>query len=343
MIRDFLRAPARILAAAALALMSVTDARADDVGHAKALANRMIDMYASLESYRDSGTILVSVVSPGGETGRSTSRFATRFARPDRLRFDWSRAGDAPGQRAATIWSTADGAYLGIDDEAPARKDNVEAAMLSAGGEASSVLYLVPRYLLMSEKCCGYRNLPGARIIGTEAGGTGTLRVLEFDYSDSLRRRLWLDEQSLLVHKVETISERGDHQVRTVVTFTEVAINEPLDEAVFRVDAGVAAIAAPAEIRFDLTRLDAAGLRGPADGKVSVAYEFCIPGRERLREEVAATDITVRCTRGARGRIGCAPGEMLCIGATHQPGWRRVLETLAALPYVQRIEEAFFE
>ena len=45
----------------------------------------------------------------------------------------------------------------------------------------------------------------------------------------------------------------------------------------------------------------------------------------------------------SRGRVGCSGGELLCIGSTHQPGYREVLDALTRLPYVTRIEQAFFE
>ncbi len=45
----------------------------------------------------------------------------------------------------------------------------------------------------------------------------------------------------------------------------------------------------------------------------------------------------------ARGRIGCAASELLCIGNTHQPGFHEALAALSRLPYVARIEQAFFE
>ena len=141
-----------ILGIAFVTLLGACRALADDEARAKALANRMIDMYASLASYRDAGTIEVSVLAQGKAPGRSTSRFATHFVRPDRLRFDWERTGDAPGQRRATVWNTPRGAWVRIDDAAAVRKADVEAAMLAAGGESSSVLSLVPRYLFMSEQ-----------------------------------------------------------------------------------------------------------------------------------------------------------------------------------------------
>ena len=98
-----------------------------------------------------------------------------------------------------------------------------------------------------------------------------------------------------------------------------------------------------AKITFDLRQLDDAGLIGPADGKVALSYEFCIPNTAACEAEVRAIDSSVQFARGSRGRIGCGPDQTLCIGSTHQPGFRRVLESLAALSYVTRIDRCFFE
>jgi hypothetical protein len=107
---------------------------------------------------------------------------------------------------------------------------------------------------------------------------------------------------------------------------------------------GVAAVnPVQSKVELDLTALDAAGLRGPADGKVAVAYEFSIPDRPECRDEVVRIDHTVELMPGARGRIGSGPGEILCIGSTHQPDYCAVLESLAALPYVARIIECHHE
>ena len=97
------------------------------------------------------------------------------------------------------------------------------------------------------------------------------------------------------------------------------------------------------KLELDLTVLDAAGLRGPADGKVAVSYEFSIPNRPECRDEVVRIDHTVELMPGARGRIGSGPGEILCIGSTHQPDYCAVLASLAALPYVARIIECHHE
>jgi hypothetical protein len=97
------------------------------------------------------------------------------------------------------------------------------------------------------------------------------------------------------------------------------------------------------KIELDLNRLDADGLRGPSDGKIAVAYEFCIPNTDACKAEVKAIDGTVRFMAGSRGRIGASAGECLCIGSTHQKDFRGVLRRLAELAYVKRIIECHYE
>lgn len=99
----------------------------------------------------------------------------------------------------------------------------------------------------------------------------------------------------------------------------------------------------PATVEIDLESLDADGLRGPADGKVAVAYEFAIPDTPEARAAVRRVDPTAEFMPGARGRVGARPGECLCVGSTHQPDHRAVLAALARLPGVARIVECHHE
>lgn len=92
------------------------------------------------------------------------------------------------------------------------------------------------------------------------------------------------------------------------------------------------------KIHLDLTAFDDAGLTGSADSRRAGAYELCIPALAEEEAVVTAIDPTVALHRRSRGRIGCAvPDEVLCVGSTHQPDFRAVLQRLAALPYVTRI------
>ena len=97
------------------------------------------------------------------------------------------------------------------------------------------------------------------------------------------------------------------------------------------------------KVEIDLSQIDAAGLRGPADGKVEVAYEFSIPDTGAARQQVTAIDKTVQFMPGSHGRIGAQPGEGLCIGSTHQPEYRQGLFRLVPVPFIRRIIVCDFE
>ena len=97
------------------------------------------------------------------------------------------------------------------------------------------------------------------------------------------------------------------------------------------------------KIQFDLGRLDANGLQGPPGGKHSLSYEFCTPNTPDARAEVVATDPSVRFSCNSPGRIGCGTRECLSLGDSYQQDHRERLLALAALPYIRRIEENFFE
>ena len=97
------------------------------------------------------------------------------------------------------------------------------------------------------------------------------------------------------------------------------------------------------KITFDVSAISPEGLSGAAGGAVAVSYEFCVPANAAPMAEAQRIDRSARCTAGSRGRVPCGSGEALCIGSTHQEGWLRVLNALAALPYVKRIDRSFAE
>ncbi len=97
------------------------------------------------------------------------------------------------------------------------------------------------------------------------------------------------------------------------------------------------------KLDFDLADLDANGLIGPADGKVAVSYELCVPKDQKLVDEVRSIDPSIAIHADSHGRIGCSSVEVLCVGSTRQRGAREVLEKLCGLPYVRRIERTWFE
>jgi hypothetical protein len=111
--------------------------------------------------------------------------------------------------------------------------------------------------------------------------------------------------------------------------------------------AGCALVSNPqpmsSKIDVDLANVNSEGLRGPPDGLRAVHYEFCVPAGEDHTDEVRIIDPTAQFMAGSPGRIGCARDQILVVGNTHQRSYRQVLERLAGLEYVSRIEENFFE
>ena len=97
-----------------------------------------------------------------------------------------------------------------------------------------------------------------------------------------------------------------------------------------------------AKIGFDPRRVDASGLYGPPGGRRALDYEFCIPDSADLRLRVEAIDPSLHFSTSP-GRIGCGDGELLAIGNSRQQGFHGILEQLARLPFVVRIEPAWFE
>jgi hypothetical protein len=97
------------------------------------------------------------------------------------------------------------------------------------------------------------------------------------------------------------------------------------------------------KITFDLDLLNDDGLIGPPAGLRSVMYEFCVPDDSASTAEVRKIDSTIRIRATSPGRVGCSANQVLCIGETHQPGWRTVLEQLSMLEYIDRIDQSFAE
>lgn len=100
---------------------------------------------------------------------------------------------------------------------------------------------------------------------------------------------------------------------------------------------------ASTKIHFSLDSIRADGLSGPADGHVSIDYEFCVPADPQVLAEIKRLDPSVQVSLVARGRIGRREGQALCIGNTQQKDWRVVLERLAARPDITEIRRCYFE
>jgi hypothetical protein len=102
--------------------------------------------------------------------------------------------------------------------------------------------------------------------------------------------------------------------------------------------------AAWSKIKIDLSEFNNNGLRkDPGGERSSIHYEFCIPASEEIYKEVYKIDSTAIYYKGSKGRSACSDKEWLCIGSSRQPGFKKVIQKLAELPYIRQITETFWE
>ena len=97
------------------------------------------------------------------------------------------------------------------------------------------------------------------------------------------------------------------------------------------------------KVHIDFRKLDANGLMGPANGKVAVNYEFCIPAQGKYWQQIQKIDPTAVKMEGSKGRIACTKEQWLVVGNTHRSNYMQVLYDLAALPYIDKIDPTYWE
>ncbi len=98
------------------------------------------------------------------------------------------------------------------------------------------------------------------------------------------------------------------------------------------------------KITFKLNEFTEDGMRIGSEGEQSSAnYEFCIPATEEAMNEVMSIDPTLGIYKTSKGRSGCSDKEWLCIGSTRQKNFKKVILNLAALSYIRKISETFWE
>ncbi len=107
--------------------------------------------------------------------------------------------------------------------------------------------------------------------------------------------------------------------------------------------AGIMSYTVPDKITFDISKISSTGLIGSPGSYRALDYEFCIPREEKYLQEVKEIDPNLRVYPNSKGRIGCEKSQYLCIGNTRQQGWREILMKLADLPYIEKIQQTYWE
>ena len=98
------------------------------------------------------------------------------------------------------------------------------------------------------------------------------------------------------------------------------------------------------KIKIDLSQFNEEGYRVYPNGeKSSTHYEFCIPANDSVLAEVLSIDPDAGVMKGSKGRSGCTDKEWLVVSPTRKQGFKEIIKKLAALPYIRKISETFWE
>ncbi|MCB9896765.1 MAG: hypothetical protein H6825_02050 [Planctomycetes bacterium] len=166
------------------------------------IVRAMKHVYAFCSSYQDRGSIVTSMREDGRKIQRR-KQFATAFARPDRLLFEFVDQGPFIAGARYVIWSS-DGevrSWWSLADAPKAR--NLEVALAAAAGVSGGTSITLPNLLipgLPSPPLLALTDV--ARLEDARLGEHECLRIAGTGLADR-RVTLWIDETTLLLVRID--------------------------------------------------------------------------------------------------------------------------------------------
>jgi hypothetical protein len=170
---------------------------------------RSAHTYASLQSYEDSGVVLMYLLE-GAEPNQT--RFRTTFARPEQFKFAWVSQHPFPPLRGiewkSAIWTNADGAFtrygFGPDPERATKVESLRMAVAGATGVSQGSVYTIAALLLPALGPSPLRELTGARMAQAEiVEGVGCHHIIATDRRFG-EMEFWIGADDRLLRKMRS-------------------------------------------------------------------------------------------------------------------------------------------
>lgn len=232
------------LLAAAFLLTAVSARAASDSPQPDELLAQTRAAYAALNTYADSGVVVVEYKPPGAPALIERHAFTTRFRAPRQFYFDFRKDSSAGGERFV-IWCPGDDfnswwSTTGVHETYP-KGEGATAFAVGALPTAGSVL-LIPPLLFQPAKLQGpVIDMTGSRYVGVEDVVGRRSHKLTADvrlnhWSETTRpTTVWIDAETLLIHKVleDAPSGVGAGTLDRVTTTFDPKPNPKLDDAQF--------------------------------------------------------------------------------------------------------------
>jgi hypothetical protein len=192
------------------------------------ILERAHEAYATCTSYRDTGDVVTSFIHEQPRQRRTTSKpFLTRFARPDRFRFEFKERDIGPEENWKRYLIVAAGDVvrrwwsIRPDREPPA---SLSMALAGATGVSGGSAYTIP-HLLMPD--LGSKSLLSVEVVaesrhdGEESvDGRSCHRIL-CRYSRGSDNTLWIDAETFLLRRIFTMHDFDPSSMRQRLTEIE--------------------------------------------------------------------------------------------------------------------------
>jgi len=195
---------------------------------AASILRSMSHTYAAMASYQDVGEV-TTTYRMGTGPEKHTTRFATWFSRPDRLRFVWQ-----DGESKGRIWSDGEAAYSRhspYGSSGPVRKEaSLSLAIAGATGVSNNAAYTVPTLLFPEAADFRLEQIEELQVTGTESleGRECFVIMGKHPRSDSLYT-LWVGTEDRLLHRIRKVGERTIHdEVRQ-----HIRVDRPIPAEIF--------------------------------------------------------------------------------------------------------------
>jgi outer membrane lipoprotein-sorting protein len=178
-----------------------------------AILNNMVQRYANLTSYEDSG--VVETVTSGSLARRRTDIFfKTYFTRPKKLRFEWLDYGSFSAPGLSLVWTDGIKAYSSYaykQDEIETKED-IGLAIAGATGVSLGSAHTVPSLLLNDLLGFSPAELTKVSLKGQELFEGEDCYVVEGYHPDGDLWRLWISKHDSALRKLRTPTTNGDFE-----------------------------------------------------------------------------------------------------------------------------------
>ena len=208
--------------------LALSQDKEPDALSAPEILKRMVDTYATCDTYSDSGTVETVYHLEGGEKEKVEKQFSTAMIRPDRFRFEYTDS-ERPKSRYL-IWRKGDDVRTWWDvTKKNERPKTLSLALAGATGVSGGSAHKIPA-LMMPNEIGGrtLKNLKRPKLDDEQKLDDKDCFVIDAQFANQ-PIKIWIDKTRLLVLRIDQTSTYDDFST-VETTLYEPKVNEDVDE-----------------------------------------------------------------------------------------------------------------